>query len=77
MSDSEQIDVRTEVLKMLDKEPFVPFTIVMASGDRYEVADPHAAAVGQVAVVVVPPRGAGHSVLRLNQISSLDALEPA
>ena len=74
---SEQIDIKTGLLKFVDREPFSPFVIAMASGDRYEVADPHAAAIGQHAVIVVPPRGAGHSVLRLNQISSLEALEPA
>ena len=74
---AEQIDIRTEIVKLLEQEPFVPFTIVMASGDKYHVADAHAAAIGQVAVIVVPPRGAGHNVLRLSQISSLEALEPA
>jgi hypothetical protein len=74
---SEQIDIKTEILKFVDADPFVPFVIVMTSGDRYEVTDPHAAAIGQHAVIVVPPRGSGHSVLRLNQISSLEALEPA
>ncbi len=74
---SEQINIRTEILLMLNKHPFAPFTILMSSGDRYEVADPHAAAVGETAVIVVPPRGAGHSVLRLNRVCSMDALEPA
>ena len=77
MAGNEQIDAGNEIVRMLDKEPFAPFTIVMASGDRYEAADPHAAAVGQAAIIVVPPHGPGHSVLRLNQISSLEVLEPA
>jgi hypothetical protein len=74
---SEQIDSKTEILKFADSDPFVPFVIVMTRGDRYEVTDPHAAAIGQHAVIAVPPKGSGHSVLRLNQISSLEALEPA
>jgi hypothetical protein len=74
---SEQIDSRTEILKFVDSDPFVPFVIVMTSGDRYEVTVSHAAAIGQHAIIVVPPKGSGHSVLRLNQISSLEALEAA
>jgi hypothetical protein len=71
----EEIDIRGEVLKMLDAEPFAFFQMVMASGDRYEITDRHQVAVGKNALVVFPPRET-HSYLRLNRISSIDVSEP-
>jgi hypothetical protein len=74
---SEQIDIRTEILNYLDREPFFPFTIVMAGGHKYEVVTAGSASVGHNAVVFFPRRKPGHSILRLNQISSIDAPETA
>ena len=34
-----------EIVRLLDREPFVPFVVVMTSGDRYEVSDPHSVAL--------------------------------
>ncbi len=73
---SEEISVREELYKYLDVKPFSRFTIVMASGDRYEVTDPHQVAVGQTVIIVIP-RGSTHSLLRNNQISSIDVHESA
>ena len=72
---SEDVNIKDEILKYMDAEPFHPFTIVMTSGDRYEVTEPHQIAVGQ-SVIVVLPRGSTHSLLRQNQISSIDVHEP-
>ena len=70
MAKSEQISLRDELLKMLDSDPFVPFNIVMSSGDRYKVIDPHTVAVGREIVIVIPPRGASCR-LRFNHINAL------
>jgi hypothetical protein len=68
---SEEIGLRGELIKLLDSDPFVPFQIVMSSGDRYEVSDPHSVAVARDVVIVVPPRGVS-SKLRWNHINALD-----
>ena len=73
---AEEINIRTELINYLDARPFAPNVIVMASGDRFEVSGNHAAAVGQNVVTVHPPDGRSHSVLRLNQITSLTVMNP-
>ena len=67
----EQISLREEVDRMVDREPFIPFTIVMASGDRFEVVDPHQIATGEN-VIIILPRQAPHVFIRWNQVSSVE-----
>ena len=38
MADGNRFEI--ELIDLLEREPFVPFTIVWRSGDRYEVATP-------------------------------------
>ena len=72
----EEISFEEEILRLLDDEPFAPFTIVLTSGDRYEVTDPHQVALGGSVVVYVPPRG-GISFIRKNQIVAVQSHQPA
>ncbi|MGA3066422.1 MAG: hypothetical protein ABSF29_06190 [Tepidisphaeraceae bacterium] len=67
---SEQIGRRSELIQLLDDEPFAPFEIVMGSGDRYRITDPHSVAVGRDVICVLPRVGAS-SVLRFNQVNAL------
>lgn len=67
---SEQIGLRDELIGLLDGEPFSPFEIVMSSGDRYRISDPHSVAVGRDVILVLPPKG-GSSALRFNQVNAL------
>jgi hypothetical protein len=67
---SEQIGLRGELIKLLDGDPFVPFHIVMSSGDRYMVTDPHSVAVGRDVIIVLPPRGVS-CTLRFNHVNAL------
>ena len=53
------------------QEPFVPFQIVLSSGDRYVVADPDALAIGTTQLFFYPPRSAGVQ-LRINQIVAIE-----
>ncbi len=52
------------------QEPFVPFLIVMTSGDRYEVEDPDALAIGVSQVHYYPRSGMGIH-MRVNQIAAV------
>jgi hypothetical protein len=67
---TEEVGLRSELIKLLDGKPFVPFQIVMSSGDRYRVADPHSVAVGRDVIMVLPRTGASLT-LRFNQVNAL------
>jgi hypothetical protein len=54
------------------KEPYAPFCIVMASGDRYVIEDPDALAIGTTQLHYYPRSGMGIH-LRFNQVSSAEA----
>lgn len=73
---SEDISFEDELKKALDRDPFVPFTIVLTSGDRYEVIDPFTVAIGGSTVVVLPPKST-HVFFRKNQIVAVEVHEPA
>ncbi|HRK30766.1 MAG TPA: hypothetical protein PLD59_06775 [Tepidisphaeraceae bacterium] len=55
MSEPEQLDFEEELSKAQFAQPFVPFTIVTASGDRYHVPSPHWIAFGEDVVIVLRP----------------------
>lgn len=74
---SEDISVKTEILKLRERAPFVPFEIVMSSGDRYRVAEANELVVGTEAIVVLSVQRARHCTLRFNQVSSVEVPEPA
>jgi len=69
--------MRDTILEMLHRRPFQPFRIVMASGDKYDVENPDLVATGRSQVNVYLPRSDRFFVLRLSQITSIEALEPA
>ena len=52
-------------------EPFVPFRIIMTSGDRYLIEDPDALAIATSQLHYYPRSGLGIH-LRLNQIASVE-----
>jgi hypothetical protein len=74
---TERISLRDELDKLVDSDPFVPFEITMTGGDRYKIRNPRLMAFGHDIIVVIPPRRGGHSVLRFNQVSSINLLQPS
>jgi len=62
--------------EMLDREPFQPFRIVLTSGDRFEIENPHLVAVGRTQVTIYPPRSDRFAMLRLNQIAAIESAQP-
>jgi len=66
-----------EIQELLDREPFVPFKIVMASGQAYEVVAPHLVALQKSQLIVARPKSDRYDILRHNQISSTEVLEPS
>ena len=65
------------IRELLDQDPFVPFRIVLTSGKEYQINDPHLVALGETQINVYAPRSDQWSVLRLNQISSIDVGQAA
>ena len=65
---------RDVIIHLRRREPFVPFWIVMASGDRYLIEEPDALAIATGQVHYYPRSGMGIH-LRLNQISSVEENE--
>ena len=58
-----------DIRELLDRDPFVPFRIVLTSGQTYEVSDPHLVALGQSQLNLYPPKSDRWSTIRLNQIA--------
>jgi hypothetical protein len=73
---SEAINFNDEIDRLLDRDPFVPFKIILTSGDRYEITGPRQVAMGDNVVVVVPSKST-HSFFRKNQIVGVEVAEPA
>jgi hypothetical protein len=66
-----------EIKELMHREPFVPFRIVLTSGQGYEVANPDLIAIGETIIYVVRPRSDRHDILRQNQITAVEVLEAA
>jgi len=65
------------IIELLDREPFVPFQIVLASGESYPITDPHLVALGKSQLNVYAPKSDRWSILRLSQIASVDVIPSA
>jgi hypothetical protein len=62
------------ILHLKRREPFSPFRIVMASGDRYVIDNPDALAVASTQLHYYPRSGMGIH-MRLNQIAAVEEPE--
>jgi hypothetical protein len=59
------------VTDLTNREPFVPFRIIMTSGDRYLIEDPNALAITASQLHYYPRTGMGIH-MRLNQIAAVE-----
>jgi hypothetical protein len=73
---AEELNIRDEIKRARKREPFIPFKLVMTSGDRYEVKDPDSIAIGESIIVILPPRSVSVH-LRMNQVITLEEFEAA
>ena len=65
------------IIEMLNKDPFVPFRIVLTSGEGFEISNPNLVALGKTQLTIYQPRSDRWAMLRLNQVASLAGLESA
>jgi hypothetical protein len=63
------------ILDLKRRDPFVPFEIVMNSGDRYLIENGDSLAVGNDQLHYYYPRSDRAVHMRLNQISAIEELE--
>jgi hypothetical protein len=66
-----------EIRDLLNREPFVPFRIALTSGQVYDVTDPNLVALGQTQINIYPPKSDRYSIIRLNQIASIEVGQAA
>ena len=57
------------------KEPFMPFFVVMASGDRYLIDDPFMMVLTPTEIIYVVPRSEKTARLRKSQIVAIEELQ--
>jgi hypothetical protein len=76
MAEHEEINFEDELRRCLRADPFVPFDIVVTSGDRYEITNDEQVALGGNTVVVVLPK-TGIRFFRKNQIVAVHVHEPS
>jgi hypothetical protein len=66
-----------KIREMLDSDPFRAFRIIMTSGDRYEVTNPHLLALGQTEIFYCYPKSDRIAFIRINQIVCVESIAAA
>ena len=64
--------MKAHILELLNREPFEPFRIVLASGEGFEISNPNLVAMGESLLHIFFPNSDRYATLRLNQISSTE-----
>lgn len=70
MADSEDISIVGELDRLASRQPFIPFSIVMASGREYDITPDVSVSTGNYAVWLLVRNGANF-VLQGSQISEI------
>jgi hypothetical protein len=74
----EELSFEEELTRAVNADPFVPFTVVMCSGDRYEVTNPMQIAFGSDVLFIFRGKSKGGSAYcRIYNVSSIELAEPA
>jgi len=60
------------IRELLDRQPFVPFRLVLSSGAHYDIVDPHSAALLKSEVFVVFPDGERWAHVPLLHIAAIE-----
>jgi Na+-translocating ferredoxin:NAD+ oxidoreductase RnfD subunit len=71
MAKPEEISINREIDALISAQPFQPFSIVMASGSKYEIAGNDAAAVGRT-VITIYAFGGGKHLLQERRVSEVN-----
>jgi len=71
----ERLTVLDTIRELKNREPFAPFMIVLASGDRHAIEDADALAISSSQLHYYAPRSNRAVHMALNQISAVEELE--
>ena len=69
---SEDVTTIDTIRDLKNRDPFVPFQIVMTSGDRYRIEDPDALAIGGSQLFYYPRQPGAGVHLRMTQIAVVE-----
>jgi len=69
---AEDVTTADTIRDLKNREPFVPFRIIMTSGDRYLIDDPDALAIGGQQLFYYPPRRSAGVHLSLFEIAAVE-----
>jgi hypothetical protein len=64
-----------QIRELLHADPFVPFRIVLTSGNTYDVATSGLVAEGETQLIYCYPRSDRYAILRLNQLAAVETLD--
>ena len=68
---SEQVSFEDEVQKLIHADPFIPFSLILSSGDRFDVTDTGFFVFGDSAFILVQ-RKSGMAILRKSQVIGVE-----
>ena len=66
--------IRDNIKELLDRDPFVPFRLIMTSGKEYDVSDPGSAMLLKSEVFVVFPDGERWAHVPFLHIASIETV---
>jgi hypothetical protein len=61
-----------QIQELLDSDSFIPFQVVMTSGDKYVVTNPHMLLLGKTQFFYCFPRSDRLAWLRYNQVAAVE-----
>jgi hypothetical protein len=72
MAESEQSSILVTIRELRAQDPFVPFTIVMTSGDRYRIDVAHNLVEMRTELFYAYPGSDRFVLMRMNQIAAVE-----
>ncbi len=66
--------IRDNIRELLDRDPFVPFRLVLSSGRHYDVVDPQMTVLLKSEIFIAFPDGERSSLIPLLHATSVDTL---
>ncbi len=64
--------IRDNIRELLDRDPFVPFRLVLSSGMHYDVVDPQMTVLLKSEIFIAFPDGERSSLIPLLHITSVE-----
>jgi hypothetical protein len=66
--------IATDIIELLDRDPFEPFRICLGSGESYEVVNPHMVALGKSRAFIAVANSDRQALVPYLHISALETM---